>query len=216
VSGPAGAAHAAARRAALAAAEVAPGLTPLAHRDPHAVDPDTPRALVPLARVLALANRVMLALGMLALVAASIVLTSSVVTRYVWKASTDWQDETAVFLLVGVTFLCAPWVQQQRGHIGIEAIVGVLPPRINRARRLAVDWLCLLFCAFFAWKSWTLFHEAWVEGQTSNSTFAPPMWIPYGLMAAGMTLLTLQIAIQLLRLSPAPEAPPSREARAQT
>jgi hypothetical protein len=41
------------------------------------------------------------------------------------------------------------------------------------------------------------------------------MWIPYGLMAAGMTLLTLQITIQLLRLSPEPASSPSREARAQ-
>ncbi len=75
------------------------------------VDPATPRALMPLARGLAFANRCMVAFGMLALLAASLVLTSSVVTRYVWKASTDWQDETAVFLLVGTTFLCAAFVQ---------------------------------------------------------------------------------------------------------
>jgi len=85
----------------------------------------------------------------------------------------------------------------------------VLPPRLDRVRRFVADLISVLFCGFFAWKSWTLFHEAWVEGQTSNSTFAPPMWIPYGLMAAGMTLLTLQIAIQLLRLSPPPSSSPT-------
>src|SRR5205085_10639977 len=40
--------------------------------DPH-IDPATPRALLPLARLLALANRAMVAIGMLALLAASIV-----------------------------------------------------------------------------------------------------------------------------------------------
>ena len=30
------------------------------------------------------------------------------------------------FMLVGVTFLCAAWVQSQRGHVGIEALAGYL------------------------------------------------------------------------------------------
>jgi TRAP-type C4-dicarboxylate transport system permease small subunit len=149
-------------------------------------------------RLMHAVNRAAVGVSMVALVAAAVVLTYSVASRYLFKASTDWQDESAVFLLVGVTFLCAPWVQQQRGHIGIEAIVGLLPPRLNHARRFVIDLACLLFCGFFAWKSWTLLHEAWVDGQTTSSTWAPPLWIPYGLMAVGMTLLTLQILLQLL------------------
>ena len=174
------------------------------------IDAGTPRLLLPLARALVVANRGMVAFGMLALVSASLVLTSSVVTRYLFKASTDWQDETAVFLLVGATFLCGAFVQQIRGHVGIEALSSVLSPRIDAARRVMVDMLCLAFCALFAWKSWTLLHEAWVDKQTTSSSWAPPLWIPYGLMALGMTLLALQLLVQLaasvnrLRLPRAP------------
>ena len=161
------------------------------------VDPYTPALLRPLAHGLHLLNRAMLGLGMVALLVASLVLTYSVVSRYFLKASTDWQDEAAVFCLVGATFLCSAYVQAMRGHVGIEALSSMLPPGLNRIRLLLVDLMATLFCGLFAWKSWTLLHEAWSEGQTTSSSWAPPLWIPYGLMSIGMTLLTLQLAVQL-------------------
>ena len=161
------------------------------------IDPDTPAMLKPIAHALLLINKVVVVLGMLALLVASLVLTYSVISRYVMKASTDWQDEAAVFCLVGATFLSGAFVQSLRGHVGIEAIAGLLPTSINKFRLLMVDLLSLLFCSFFSWKSWTLFHEAWVEHQTTSSSWAPPLAIPYGLMAVGMTLLSLQLLVQL-------------------
>jgi TRAP-type C4-dicarboxylate transport system permease small subunit len=121
-----------------------------------------------------------------------------VFSRYLFKAATDWQDEVAVFSIVGAVFLAGAWVQAQRGHVGIEALSSILPPKVNRIRAAAVDVMTLLFCAFFAWKSWTLFHEAWVDKMTTSSTFAPPLTIPYGLMAVGMSLLVLQLALQVI------------------
>jgi TRAP-type C4-dicarboxylate transport system permease small subunit len=161
-----------------------------------AIDPATPRWLQPLARALRLVNRAVTGLGMVALLAASVVLTYSVVSRYFLKASTDWQDEAAVFCLVGATFMCGAFVQSLRGHIGIDAVASLLPPGANRVRMCLVDLMSFAFCSFFAWKSWTLLHEAWVDGQTTSSSWAPPLWIPYGLMAAGMSLLSLQLLVQ--------------------
>ncbi|WP_343724484.1 TRAP transporter small permease [Herbaspirillum huttiense] len=143
-------------------------------------------------------HRVAVFLGMIALLVTSCILTYSVVVRYFFHQPTDWQDEASVFMLVGVIFLCSAYVQSLRGHIGIEALAGLLSPLANKVRMFIVDAVSFLFCAFFTWKSWTLFHEAWVEGQTTSSTFAPPLWIPYSLMALGMSMLTLQLLVQLL------------------
>ena len=143
-------------------------------------------------------NRWIMRASMLALVLTACVLTYSVFTRYFFQTSNDWQDELSVFMLVGATFLSTAYVQSQRGHIGIEALAGLLPDGVNRVRLALVDVLSALFCVFFTWKSWALFHEAWSEGQTTSSSFAPPLWIPYSLMAAGMTLLTLQLVLQAL------------------
>ena len=152
--------------------------------------------LAVLNQVLLAINRLVLTLSMLALVLGAAVLTSSVATRYFLHWSTDWQDEVAVFLLVGSVFMCCAYVQALRGHVGIEALAEWLPAGVNRVRLLFVDVASLLFCTFFAWKSWALLHEAWVEGQTTSSSFAPPLWIPYGLMTAGMGLLVLQLFLQ--------------------
>jgi len=141
-------------------------------------------------------NRAMSIVGMIALLVASLVLTYSVFSRYLFRAATDWQDEIAVFCIVGAVFLAGAWVQAQRGHIGIEAIASILPARVNRVRVVVVDLMTLAFCSFFAWKSWTLFHEAWVDKMTTSSTFAPPLTIPYGLMALGMSLLVVQLLLQ--------------------
>jgi len=169
--------------------------------------------LAPVERALRAANRIIVVACAVALIAAAALLTASVVARYFLRAPSDWQDETSVLLLVGATFLSGAYVQSHRGHVAIEVLSTLLPPRLERVRQALVDIISLLFCAFFSWKSWTLLREAWVDGQTSNSSFAPPMWIPYSLMAVGMTLLSAQIAIQLLRGPPARRIEDARERR---
>ena len=169
-----------------------------AHQAPQPRQP----VLAFLCRLLDGVNRLVLRLSMVALVGAACVLTYSVLTRYFLKSATDWQDEVSVFLLVGATFMCTAYVQSQRGHVGIEALASVLPAGINRLRLLLVDVVSTLFCGFFTWKSWTLLYEALKDGQTTSSTLGAPLWIPYGLMALGMSLLTLQLLLQsLVRVS---------------
>ncbi len=159
--------------------------------------PSANPVLAALERAMAALNRVIMVASAIALVLASCVLIESVIVRYFFKATTDWQDEMTVFLLVGATFLSAAHVQSLRGHVGIEALAGMLPPSVDHARRSLIDLGSVLFCGFFAWKSWTLTHEAWIDGTRTASTWEPPLAIPYGLMALGMTLLTVQIGLQL-------------------
>jgi|SRR5947209_3041031 len=151
----------------------------------------------PAARALAMVNYVVVIVASVALLLASFVLTYSVITRYFLKLSTDWQDETSVFLIIGAVFMSAAAVQARRGHVGIEAVAALLSDRANAVRQVLVDIVAMLFCGYFAWKSWTLLHEAWAENYHSGSTWAPPLWIPYSLMAVGMTLLTLQLLLQI-------------------
>ena len=171
---------------------------------PHGLDLIEPEPTVapiagatgPVERILAALNQLIVIVSSVALLGASLVLTYSVVVRYFLKFSTDWQDEMSVFLIVGAVFMSAAAIQAQRGHVAIEAIIGLLSRRINQLRIVLVDVSSLLFCGFFTWKSFTLLHEALKDGQTTSSTLGAPLWIPYGLMMLGMGLLTLQLLLQ--------------------
>jgi TRAP-type C4-dicarboxylate transport system permease small subunit len=164
-----------------------------------AAAPAEDAAAGPLERAFAAVNRAIVIVSSVALFAAGCILTYSVLSRYFLHLSTDWQDELSVFLIVGAVFMSSAAIQARRGHVAIEAVVALLPPRVNKARQWLVDLASFVFCAFFAWKSWTLLAEAWVEDYHSESTWGPPLWIPYSLMTAGMTLLALQLALQIVR-----------------
>ena len=142
-------------------------------------------------------NKCLVLLGSIALMAAALILSYSVISRGLFHAANDWQDEAALFCLVGVTFMCSSYVQEKRGHIGISAIEGLLPHKVNRVRATVIDIISCLFFVFFSMKTWDLLVEAWVDGQVTNSTWAPSLWIPYSMMFAGMVLLSIQLFLQI-------------------
>jgi TRAP-type C4-dicarboxylate transport system permease small subunit len=111
-----------------------------------------------------------------------------------------WQDELAIFLLVGATFLSAAWVQARRGHIGIQALSAILPRRADIVRQVIADFATFLFVAFYSWKSWDLLLEALDEGRISQSAWGAPLWIPFTCMAVGMSLVSIQLLLQMLMI----------------
>src|SRR5436190_13914601 len=139
----------------------------MAHRPDVLHGGSTAPSLVVAERSLAAINTIVVRLSSIALVVAAFVLTYSVIVRYFLKISTDWQDEMSVFLIVGAVFMSSAAVQSYRGHVAIEAIAELLPAKAERIRQIIVDLASLVFCTFFAWKSFALLFEAIEEGYHS-------------------------------------------------
>ena len=106
----------------------------------EAIYAETPRnGMVGAAQnALGVVNAVLARLSAAAIGIAGCVLTWEVFGRHFWNLPSDWQDELALFPLIGATFLSAAWTQERRGHVAIEALSAILPPRVDRVRRVLI------------------------------------------------------------------------------
>ena len=150
------------------------------------------------ARLVRRANAFFGLVGGLLIVVSCVAISYEVMSRYYLKAPHTWSLEFNIFLLVAATFLAAGFTQTHRGHVGTEVLESVMSPRWNRLRMLTGDILSLVLCAFIGVKVWQYAWQAWSEGWTTDSVWAPHLWIPYSLMGAGLTLITAEYVVQVV------------------
>ena len=87
-------------------------------------------------RIIAVVNDLVVRVSSVALIAAGLVLTYSVIVRYFLKISTDWQDEMSVFLIicpnVGVLIDAAERLFASRSPITWSVRCLHRPPSVDR------------------------------------------------------------------------------------
>lgn len=134
--------------------------------------------------------------GLIVLSAALI--TYEVIWRYYLSHPHTWSLEVNIFLLIGATFLASSFTQFKRGHVGTEVLDLVIPKHWIPWRVLVGDVLSCAVCVFIGISVSLYAVQAWNEGWTTDSTWAPPLWIPYTLMAVGMWMTALQSLVQIV------------------
>lgn len=150
-----------------------------------------------------------------ALVALSaVILAGEVLARYFLGSPSDWALELCILMLIASTFLAAAYTLAARAHVNIDIIDAALPAGVNRWRLLFADVGSAGLCGFVAVNAWRFAALAWNEGWVSNSTWGQKLWIPFGLIALGMALLTLQYLVQIVDARLAPLLAGGRDGRA--
>jgi len=154
------------------------------------------RAVDRLSDVLAVAAAVLL-------VAASIVITYSVVYRALGN-STFWEIEFSVYMMVASLFLASPYTLKTNGHVGVDLLSHYLPQRWRRTLATVVAVVGLLVCLYLAFLGGELTWESLLRGERTESTWAPYKWPLFLMMPVGLGLTALQYVAELVR-APAPE-----------
>lgn len=141
--------------------------------------------------------------GMLVAVSA-VLLTGEVMARYIFNSPSDWGLELCILMLIAATFMAAGHTLAAKAHVNIDIVDHWMSGSLNRWRLLLADAGAAGLCAFVAVNAWRLTGIAWSEGWVSNSTWGAKLWIPFGFIALGMSLLALQYLVQIIdeRLTP--------------
>ena len=90
-----------------------------------------------------------------------------------------WAPDFSEYALYGITFLGAPWVLREEGHIAIELVVERLAPGLQRAARRMVELVGALVCAALFYFACRQLWRSYAAQNLVYETFAFPEWWQY-------------------------------------
>jgi C4-dicarboxylate transporter, DctQ subunit len=132
------------------------------------------------------------------LLLAALVITWSILYRAL-GASTYWEIEFSVYMMVASLFLASPYCLATQGHVGVDLLSHYLPRRLARPVAIVVALVGLAVCVYLTWAGAQMTLHAFAIGEHTESTWAPPKWPLFLAMPVGLGLTALQYLAELLR-----------------
>ncbi len=88
-----------------------------------------------------------------------------------------WLFASTEYAILYVTMLGAPWLVRERGHVHIELVTAMLPPRPQRLASRAVALACALVSALLAWKGAELVATNIARNDFDVRAYYVPRWL---------------------------------------
>ena len=113
-----------------------------------------------------------------------------VAVRYAQVVNIPWIGDAASIGLYAITFLAAPWVLRDRGHIAVDSVVKALPDGVQRVMRPAVNLLGAAVCVILTVYAIRVLLASYETGTQVFRMLVYPQWwlftlppLTFGLMA---------------------------------
>jgi TRAP-type C4-dicarboxylate transport system permease small subunit len=132
--------------------------------------------------------------------AAMFLISLLVFDRYVLNASTTWQTELVVYLMIGATLVGLPYVQLIRGHVNVDLFPMYLKRGYRKGLAIVILIVGMAISAMFGFYGIELVRDAYEGNWLSETVWAVPLWKPYATMPIGFGLLFLQFFADFLGL----------------
>ena len=137
--------------------------------------------------------------GLIALLLAAMTLITfgQVVARYIFNYSFTWALELATFIFGGLIFLGLSYGVRISAHIGVDALVKVLPRRAARVVAIVACLLCLVYTVIVFYGAWIYVDKMYMIGILAQD-MPVPQWIPRLVLPIGFGLLFIRFGAVLL------------------
>lgn len=130
------------------------------------------------------------------LITASVILFVNVVARYGFNTGFVWAEEFVRYEIIWMVFIGGSVAARKGIHIGVNAVFHVLPQRFRRILRIAVNLLCIGFCAVLLFYGAELVAQTRMFGQKTPA-MQVPFWIVQMAIPVGAALMLLRFAQHL-------------------
>jgi TRAP-type C4-dicarboxylate transport system permease small subunit len=156
-------------------------------------------ALVRAARAVDRVGAAAMVVSAVAVAVMAVLVTVEVLGRSLLSVSTLVADEMAGYLLVILTFFGLADSLRAGAFIRVEFVDHWLGARTRRRLETLLLVVALAYTVFLAWEFWRLVAQSYRFGSTSLQVSRTPLWIPQACMAAGTTILALQLVAETVR-----------------
>jgi C4-dicarboxylate transporter DctQ subunit len=118
--------------------------------------------------------------------------------RYVLGASIDWAFEFTTFLFAALIFIGAAWGVKLGAHIGVDAVVKLMPKHWQRTATIVAILCCVLYASIVLYGATIYVYKMYDIGIMSQDIHWLPQWMPRFVLPLGYALVIYRL-LQLLR-----------------
>jgi C4-dicarboxylate transporter DctQ subunit len=144
-------------------------------------------------------NRVEEAVASLLLVVMTLIVFVEVVLRFGFNTGMVWTDEVVLYMAAWLVLLGASYGVKVGSHIGVDAVVRLMPSRGRRIMTGAALVLCLFYCWLFIQGAWIYLSKIYGIGIEMNDV-PIERWLAESVLLIGFVLLAIRFAMLLLQV----------------
>lgn len=127
------------------------------------------------------------------------IIVLEVVLRYVFNAPTVWGPGYTQRIFGSYFILIGAYTLLQDGHVRVDLLLNTRSPRWNALLDLINFSVLVIWAGAVVYEGWFYFQESWAFNELDDSALGHPMWPVKLALLVGVSVITLQGVVEMIR-----------------